>query len=467
MKKTALLSMLLLLAACQQYDVADIMDGSQPPTAKSRNLSTIENYISKTRGKKTRAATTNIIPYIVNGDTVMFVANYPEGGFEIFSNDTRLPMVLAKSKTDSYYPNHLGQLSPFEEYMKDTAEKLQSIGVDSSSEPEDESLWSVYSIRDGSCSGGGDDGKVYQEVGIALESYSKEWTPAGGRLSTKWDQEGNYNQYTPLLIDGTGSHSPLGCGAVAAGQYLFHSHNYFNSPTTTFTEAQYIASTNSYNFSSNNSSSWHLIDDGSDLTIKNDKERMKPTAIFLGYVARGVKTVFGKKQGDTSDSNTKLMTEFINNSCSLNLDFHHFDFLKIKEILSSGRPVYTSLFGNLSRSEMAFFDELIGHYCIIDYALAISETYYRIFAYVPQGNETPEIDQEEDPDSCENNLEYYRNKYGEIYSEFLETNHSSWVSINWGLGGKHDDMLINAEMEEWILFNSDSSQIFYTHFIYY
>lgn len=43
----------------------------------------------------------SIVPYVYEGDTVMYVVNYAEG-WELLSNDTSVPMVLAHAQSGSY-----------------------------------------------------------------------------------------------------------------------------------------------------------------------------------------------------------------------------------------------------------------------------------------------------------------------------------------------------------------------------
>lgn len=85
----------LLLGACQSdfSDVGDNVDRPENSNVCSRNLVAIKNYLNHVRPTATRAGAVSIMPYVVNGDTVMYVANYEEG-WEVFSNDNRLPMVL-------------------------------------------------------------------------------------------------------------------------------------------------------------------------------------------------------------------------------------------------------------------------------------------------------------------------------------------------------------------------------------
>lgn len=445
MKKIHLIGALFLLTACQQTECIEFENSSKSQLSVSHNIATIENYISKTKGINTRSGNHRLIPYIVNGDTVMYVANYENGGFEIFSNDKRLPMVLVKSKTGYFIPNNPADKSPFEAYISDTADCLQKIGIDSTAEPT--GLWNVYAVSRLRNENENENGAEYRNVGIATEIDEKEWTPKGGRLSTKWNQDSYFNQCIPYFTDGSGYHAYVGCGAVAVGQYIFHSNKFFNLPQTTVTDATYNQNTNSFTFSGSSSNVWSQMNDGSDPLMYKDQQRMLPTSIFLGYVAKELNSQFGQNYGDGTGTYTYSYVNFIRRICGKELNVINFNFVKTRDILASGYPVIATSSGSKIHNGNTNY---VGHAYIIDYASTYVETYYDVYAYV-KTSDNYVVDDKEDVDSESNNLEYYRNKYGEIFFEQSATVSNSWISMNWGWGGNYGDLMINSKLSEWII----------------
>ncbi|MDE5886318.1 MAG: hypothetical protein K2H46_01895 [Muribaculaceae bacterium] len=156
---------LTILAGCSSQDMPDSpMADNKYESKKSEKILAIERYIDRTHKLSTRGAETPLLPYVVDGDTVMFVANYPDGGFEIFSNDLALPMVLVKSKTGEYNPYGKIVKSPFDEFIVETGEVIaENQTTDNDIAPN--ITWSVYSNREEE--GDGEGGMQY--VGTAYE----------------------------------------------------------------------------------------------------------------------------------------------------------------------------------------------------------------------------------------------------------------------------------------------------------
>lgn len=441
-----------LLVSCQQTETIELENNVSDHQVSS-NLMTIKNYISKTKRSKTRSNDITLIPYIVKGDTVMFIANYPGGGFEIFSNDNRLPMVLVKSKTGYFLPNNPLENSPLGEYVANAAQSLQKIGLDNAAEPQ--GMWQVYSVNgsgeDGRDPGEGGGTPVFREVGIAMEYDETTYTPSGGRLATKWDQGSYFNQCMPYFTDGSGQHALVGCGSVAVGQYLFHYNKYFGVPESTVTTATYNPDTNRYSFSGNSSTVWQQMADGSDPSIYSDSQRMMPTSVFLSYIADKLHAIYGEKVGDGTGTYPFYYASVIENLSGRHLKEKYFDYSTVIQELTNGHPVLSHSYGYEYINNQVYN---VGHVYIIDYASTQSETYYRVSAYVTPN---PDPDDSESEDSEANDLEYYRNKYGEIYIENVGSEQSCWISMNWGWGGYYDNVRINAQLSSWILSFSQST----------
>ncbi len=439
----------LLLGACQSDfpDVGDNVDRPENSNVCSRNLAAIKNYLNNVRPTATRAGAVSIMPYVVNGDTVMYVANYEEG-WEVFSNDNRLPMVLMKSETGSFNPYFLDRSHPFDCYFEDAAKSLQSIGIDNTENPE--GMWQVYSSTPTPTPTDPGTGSQYTMVGMACETTETVYTPKGGRLSTKWGPGTPYNQFTPFYEDAPAFHSSVGCGAVAAGQFIYFYQRYFNPTLTTETDASYDPLTNSYSFSGKSNIVWNLFDDGSDKEIIKDPEKMKPTALFLGSVGVKIKTDYGKKAGDDSNSYALFVLSHLNKTCNLSLINHNFDYEKLVNTLKYGIPVFVDSYRFVEgKSDLS-------HSYLIDFAQTVYNDIYEVYSYTTTGALMPPDINPSDPvdNPYGPSLDYYRKKYGSIDYIHTTTNKERWVMMNWGWNGELDNIKINADLSEWIVGNS-------------
>ncbi len=437
------------LVSCQN-DIPEADNPVRSPhqeNGSSKNLAAIRNYLDNVRHTDTRSGAADLTAYVVNGDTVMFVVNYDEG-WEVFSNDNRLPMVIMKSETGSFKPDVIDNSNPFEYYFKTVGEDLQAIGIENTDDPE--GLWQVYSAPTPNPTDPGTGGQ-YQMVGMACETTSTVYTPKGGRLSTQWGQYTEpINQYTPFLEDIPTKHSRVGCCAVAAGQFIFFYQRYFNPAMTTVTDAVYNTNTNTYSFSGNSNSVWNLFDDGSDKEMVNDLDRMKPTALFLGHVGVEIYTKYGKFDGDGSSSNEWNISNFINSSCDLNTTISLFNYQKLITNFTSGLPVVGVSTGSVTENNS---EKGTGHAYIIDYAETINQKVYEVYAWSQTGVTNPPVITPSDPidNPYGPTLSYYRAKYGNIDYTHSFTNTERWIKMNWGWHGLNNDVMINADLSSWII----------------
>lgn len=475
------LSISLLVSGCANDDFDQLQPNpSAFSSTESTNVQAIKAYIAS-RHKGTRSNTPELLPYIVDGDTVFYVANYPEGGFEIFTNNQTLPMVFVKSKEGHFNPYGNIIQSPFEEYFKETAKSIATLSdeVQAADATPQWSHFSVMPLSDGDGSGRGEGGgngdngdngggldpdPVY--VGTGYEYSKSVYTPKGGRLTTKWGQSGNFNQFVPYCTDGSGVHAPVGCGAVAAGQYLFYTHKYYGTPQSMVTNATYSQSTNIYSFSGSSSTIWDQMAKDTDNSFLNSASKMIPTATFLGYLAKEMNTDFATcsstgKFIDNLNNKTGSSTKFyanrdiINRFFNKSFDIYSFSFDKTIKTLGSGLPVYALCYGKLHKNNNYNWG---GHAFLIDYAEEINIYCYDVYSYKEERNDV-DIDEEEDEEFSYRDygmpLSYYQKLYGEISTDFSYRDNEQWVSMNWGWNGDYDDVLINAKLSTWILDRSN------------
>jgi hypothetical protein len=141
-----------------------------------------------------------------NDDTLLFIFNFTTEGFVIISGDYSLPPVLAYS----YEGNFI--LDPAESGMNDWVDNYAQ-----------KCLYARKSISKIIDPGW----KMYSEPSV-ISSGLNTWKKrlVGPLLTTKWNQNNNYNFHCPEFSSGPGGHCYAGCVATAMAQIM----KYYNFP---------------------------------------------------------------------------------------------------------------------------------------------------------------------------------------------------------------------------------------------
>lgn len=98
-----ILAAMIVVTGCQTIElspsVTDIDNCTSSLSASTKVTPThLAAYINGYKGiPKTRSVDVSIDPILNGTDTVMYLVNYPEGGWEVLSADTRAPIILAMS----------------------------------------------------------------------------------------------------------------------------------------------------------------------------------------------------------------------------------------------------------------------------------------------------------------------------------------------------------------------------------
>ena len=99
-----ILAATMLVAGCQTLDLSPSMTNSDKCTASFSSSTKVTSthisaYLNGYKGvSETRSAEIAIDPLLNGADTVMYLVNYPQGGWEVLSADIRAPKVLVMSK---------------------------------------------------------------------------------------------------------------------------------------------------------------------------------------------------------------------------------------------------------------------------------------------------------------------------------------------------------------------------------
>ena len=101
-KQVVYLIAFMVVAGCQSIDLPGVQckqenDISSYSSTMKVSADMVETYLKAFKGVAATKVTDVTVDPVMNGsDTVMYLVNYPEGGWELLSADARLPKVLVK-----------------------------------------------------------------------------------------------------------------------------------------------------------------------------------------------------------------------------------------------------------------------------------------------------------------------------------------------------------------------------------
>ncbi|MDD2954177.1 MAG: C10 family peptidase [Parabacteroides sp.] len=407
---------------------------SLPSTEKTKTETDISNYITKIKLGNTSAfsRTSNnysLTPYIYEGDTIMYIANYASG-WELYSADQRTPLIMASSETGSFDINDNTMAPAFKSYLNSVAEELYQIKQMDTTEGETYGLWKTVSIQN--------DEVDQQMIEVAPRAAGTQpgsgyWvllstttpvtsTNTSNRLtSTRWGQGSPWNAFVPFVQESTTQHSLAGCAAVATAQYLYCLHYKNNKPANTVTTATYLSANNRYNYTGSSSAVWDQMAKTSSASGTNQ------TAIFIGYVGQKITTEYGNTVNAGSGANINNVINFINSEGNYNYQLSSMNYTYIINELKAGRAVY-------ARSDAAGQDA--GHQFIIDRYRATTTSSTSTFGWVGTDNYGQDTN------------EYDENGNIVGYSFFYDKENTSvsyTITMNWGWdGSSNDNMFFTA-----------------------
>lgn len=422
----------------------------------SPELAAIREYIKRNKQNVTRAEDLSLKPYIVEGDTVMFIANYGEEyGWEVFSNDLRMPMVLFKSETGTYIPSISFDMSPFDIFFKETAEKLLLLKKDINGDVDVNQEWCRYNqklLKPQKAMSRQEDGEVSFEwrwVGSSESDRTENvYEPRNGRLVTSWGQGENYNQFTPYFLDDSSKHSLVGCLPVAFGQFMYHSHYNFGVPASTVTEGVYNANSNKYIFSGSSTTIWDSFNSDPDMSFS--ASYMIPTAVFLGSIGNAVDVNYGKiynkgvdkygniiSDGTGSSLRNPVCINYFKTKTGLNVNVRDLTTDNVKSVLQTGHPAVIQL---------THTTDYNAHVLIIDYLYSREIRYDNYYACFPIGDGDDDTDMPYIPENP--TLDLLQELFGGIEVESVNESYS-YYKMNWGWYGNQNEVAMNTALLEW------------------
>lgn len=434
MKKPFLMAIAAMaLASCTSEVVPTLeKEMSAEPVAKaeSAQIHGIRNYLTKTH-KGTRAGDYQLLPYVEDGDTIMYIAQYADG-WELFSNSFTAPMSLMKCETGQFR-EAIAQANPAFLALYDG---MVAALKENKTEQVPDTLpgaeqWRPFRSVPQNPNQPGNNNPVYTQVGA--KTYPAEHQIIPHMLKTKWDQDDPFNRFMPRQEYKTTEHILTGCAAVALGQLMYYTHYKWNLPLQTPGQAFYDADKNKYTFSAFSSGRW----DKMFLTYYSLYDNSVP--LLLGWIADYIEVdpKYDKDGNNISTSATLENAEkFIKAKIASSARIEKYNGDKVAEMLKMGKPVFLRL-----RDKD---QDNAGHAVIVDDLDYITYNTDYYYAYVtPQGG-SASPDKPVGPDTgTTDDYNYLVSKYGTIYTE-RQTSHKIIFRFNWGYGGHNDGIDIDS-----------------------
>lgn len=426
----------ITLCSCSTDEIISEVSNTDDSTIPS-NLSETEAAILKSVKRNLPQNRSNIpemTPYTVDGDVVFYVINY-NNGWEIYSNDVHLPMLIMKSETGHFY---LGDIDneeiPFSIILKQIAYTIHDV-MDGSVEVQDEpdATWMPY--LDSASTTADKEWQRFNKDWYE-DPVINEYEPLDGRLNTCWNQDSFFNVFTKHIYNmesGRYEMALVGCTAVAVGQYLYWYHNHFNLPES-FPEGAYRHEKSGVYYYSfyGESYDWDMIYTDSDPHNLFELQ----TSLFLGDIAYQMNTSFNLEESPAKrDSAAIVINSKLNNS-----NIHAIksgSLANVIECLRNGYPMVAFCDTKDSKNKLG------AHAFVVDYCKTLSYKDHKFWVYkeVSDGNETEEDPfSEYDTVTFEQLTEYFGE--GNVRMETYTYDYY-WLKMKWGWYRKDNDCLIN------------------------
>ena len=229
------------------------MDGIEAHTVTYDDILTLtqgQNFITRSSSTKF----TSKVECLTNSsnDTILYVNKKPNGGWIIYSSDTRVPLVVAQSESGSF--DDIMQIESAQLWVRSLIEDMALI----KRLPDEELNFSRKEIAENKAfwkSISSPDKFVRENLALDTRAYRGPFDPSLGHYefrystsytevydsiprltTTNWTQNHPYNYYCPQKSTNS-TKAPAGCVAIAGAQMLYFLHGHYGVPTTAPSEA--------------------------------------------------------------------------------------------------------------------------------------------------------------------------------------------------------------------------------------
>lgn len=205
--------------------------------------SDVRAYIAR---QKNSSEIRSIDPVQRDGDTLLYVVNYPDG-WSVFSADKHLPPVLAEGESGSFdlkKINNPGVLEWLEQIFNMTQRIRQEKDFASSNENTD--LWTGFTRK----SKPNPSKSEYTWTKVLVSSVQEhiDTVAAGPFLNTEWGQSNPWNMRLSYYNNNNLLYRfPTGCVTVAISQLLYWFHSNIGSPSGLYHDVAISSWTSCYN----------------------------------------------------------------------------------------------------------------------------------------------------------------------------------------------------------------------------
>lgn len=444
--------LVLLMASCTnevdniQYhnnytgEVNELAQLDNTPT----QLQNIQNYIKngKFPGASTRSLQSiSINPYVIDGDTAMYIANYGDG-WEVFSTDQRTPFVLLSSDTGNLDMDDNNLPPALKAYVSSVADEIHQLKQVENEDNEINPEWLIYpssqedmDMYDGKVlKGNRDPGEPEPGVGHWELIYSNLLSDSivaqsPKYTSTQWNQPSPFNAYIPYASDAPYYLGPAGCTPVATAQYLYFLHGKYGQPqkaviTATLTNP----STHMYSFSNKSTGAWSQMA----LNSSGSSYNLARTAIFIAYVGQMIGTTYYHDSASAYFSNA---CSFVSSESGISHSYSNYDYnYVIDQLLNKQAAVLMS-------AQDATTNE--GHSFIADKIITRDKVYKDYYGWVgttSTGESANYIDE------SNGHIIGYK-----IHKQEIRHQTAYSYNMNWGWGGSYDNVECGPySIDDWI-----------------
>lgn len=449
MKKLFLsLGVLTLLASCQDSvdellpDMPEASASADLPTGIQRDIT--ENILTHRFGgytigqMGTRAAEDfSLVPYILDGDTVLYVAQYSEG-WDIYAGSHAAEMVLFSSDQGRFSMDDPGLPEQLRLLIE---EKAASIGalIDSGTDYVDPS-WGHLAVSEEEMAQAQAmalvDADTDERAAVSSESLppghwvliksevvDEETYVSPKLVKTEWGDGSPWNAYSALIMDPVSrvlTSGVAGCVAVTLAQYEYLTHFKDGVPVNAPAGARLNAAGTDYVFTLSSSTEWNMM------ARTRSNSGTNETALLIGGIGHSVNTIYGLFR---STASTTSMLSHLNSTYSgKGYAQKAFSYADVKYWVDRGYPVIAS--ARITQSQYPHVFLIDGYR---EYNTVNKYTYGLVRDPLPPG--TVDIWLEDLVDQYGNILKYAYTKEVTMDSQPHQV-----ITMNWGWDGSYNQV---------------------------
>ncbi len=397
-------------------------------------LSTKFGGYHKGRPNTRAAAEVSLTPYIEDGDTLLYIAQYADG-WEIYSASEKSNMILFSSDHGRFDMNDPSMPPAFREMLTEEIRHISDLKADTTkyvhpswgpSALTNSDLAEGEIVYHGSKNTRSDSDIDYDNmppghwVLVETEVIEQEEYTSSKLIATKWGQDYPWNIYAKWLKTGSGyKQTIVGCAAVALSQYMYYTHFKDGIPSTSVTQAVMTLDGLDYIFSGASSTIWNAM------AKKKTDSGTEAVALLLGNVGRKVNTIYGT---DVSVTTASCVISCLVSTYNLNFSITDFSFDKVVSSIDKGYPLISHAYSSTGT---------IGHCFIIDQY----KSSHRTERYLYGWERDPWTSEDEDDPWPDNDVDENGNVITWIYTnEIHKTFDTNKISMNWGEDGNYDNI---------------------------